>query len=110
MSKEQVDEIGQGRVWTGENAKEIGLVDEFGGLDKAITLAAEIAGVEDYRTVSLPALPDPFESLFKTGTDNVRARFLKNELGEKYRYYEYFKKASQMNGVYARLPYDITIY
>ena len=110
MSKEQVDEIGQGRVWTGENAKEIGLVDEFGGLDKAIALAAEIAGIEEYRTVSLPALPDPFESLFKTGTDNVRARFLKNELGEKYRYYEYFKKASQMNGVYARMPYDLTIY
>ncbi|NCB07153.1 MAG: signal peptide peptidase SppA [Bacteroidia bacterium] len=110
MSKEQVDEIGQGRVWTGENAKEIGLVDEFGGLDKAIALAAEIAGIEDYRTVSLPALPDPFQSLLKSGTDNVRARFLKNELGEKYHYYEYFKKASQMNGIYARMPYDLTIY
>ncbi len=109
MTKEQIDEIGQGRVWSGENAKEIGLVDEFGGLEDAIKMAAEIAGVEEYRTVDLPALPDPFQELFKTGTDNVRTWFLKNELGDKYRFYEYFRKASQMNGVYARMPYDIFI-
>lgn len=109
MTKEQIDEIGQGRVWTGENAKEIGLVDEFGGLDDAVKLAAEIAGVEEYRTVGLPALPDPIQELFKTGTDNLRGSILKNELGEKYRYYEYFKKATSMKGVFARLPYDIYI-
>ena len=66
-------------------------------------------GLENYRTVSLPYLPDPFEELFKVGSDNIRARFIKNELGEKYRYYEYFKKASQMNGIYARMPYDLSI-
>lgn len=109
MTIEQVDEIGQGRVWSGENAKEIGLIDEFGGLADAIELAAEIEGLENYRTVQLPHLPDPLEELFKTGTDNIRARFIKNELGEKYRYYGYFKKASQMNGVYARMPYDIFV-
>ena len=109
MTKEQVDEIGQGRVWSGENAKEIGLIDEFGGLQDAINMAAEMEGLENYRTVSLPFLPDPFEELFKTSSDNIRARFLKNELGEKYRYYEYFKKASQMNGIYARIPYDISV-
>jgi len=109
MTKEQVDEIGQGRVWSGENAKEIGLVDEFGGLQDAINLAAEMEGLEKYRTVSLPKLPDPFEELFKMGSDNVRIWFLKNELGEKYRYYEYFKRASEMNGIYARMPYDINV-
>ena len=109
MTKEQIDEIGQGRVWSGENAKEIGLVDEFGGLDDAIEMAAEIAGVEDYRTVGLPALPDPFQELFKTGTDNLRNSILKNELGDKYRFYEYFKKATSMKGVFARMPYDIYI-
>ena len=109
MSKAQVDSIGQGRVWSGENAKEIGLIDDFGGLKDAIALAAEIEGLDEYRTVSLPALPDPFQELFKVGTDNIRARFLKNELGEKYRYYEYFKKMSGMNGVYARMPYDIFV-
>jgi len=109
MTKEQVDEIGQGRVWSGENAKEIGLVDEFGGLKDAINLAAEMEGLEDYRTVDLPALSSPFEEFFKTGSDNVRVWFLKQELGEKYRYYEYFKTASQLNGIYARMPYDINI-
>ena len=105
----QIDSIGQGRVWSGENAKEIGLIDDFGGLKDAIALAAEIEGLEEYRTVDLPALPDPFQELFQVGTDNIRARFLKNELGEKYRYYEYFKKMSGMSGVYARMPYDIFV-
>lgn len=109
MTKEQVDEIGQGRVWSGENAMGIGLVDEFGGLKDAVALAAEMEGLEEYRTVSLPALPNPFEEFFKTGGNNVRARFLKNELGEKYRYYEYFKKMTGLNGIYARMPYDIFV-
>lgn len=109
MTKEQIDEIGQGRVWSGENAKEIGLIDEFGGLDDAIEMAAEIAGVEEYHTVGLPELPDPIQELFKTGTDNLRNSILKNELGDKYRFYEYFKKATTMKGVLARMPYDISI-
>ena len=109
ITKEQVDEIGEGRVWSGENAKELGLVDEFGGLQHAIDLAAEIEGLENYRTVPLPALPDPFQQLFKKGTDNVRTWFLKNQLGEHYRYYQFLKKSSEMNGIFARLPYDLTI-
>ncbi|WP_167614023.1 signal peptide peptidase SppA [Maribellus sediminis] len=109
MTKEAVDEIGQGRVWTAEQAKEIGLVDEFGGIQDAIALAAEMEGLEDYRTVALPSLPSPFEEIFKMGGNSVRINLLKNELGEKYRYYEYFKKVSSMNGIYARLPYDIYV-
>ncbi len=109
MTKEQVDEIGQGRVWSGENAKEIGLVDEYGGLQDAIELAAEIEGLENYRTVALPAQLDPFQQMFQTGTDNVRAWFLKNQLGEHYRYYEFLKKSSEMKGVLARLPYELNL-
>ena len=51
-------------------------------------------------------LPNPLEELFKMG-GNARIHILKGELGEKYRYYEYLKKASEMNGIYARMPYDI---
>jgi len=65
--------------------------------------------LENYRTVDLPTLPNRFEEMFKIGSDNVRLRILKNELGDKYRYYEYFKKASKLNGVYARMPYDIYV-
>jgi len=109
MTKTDVDEIGQGRVWTGENAKTIGLVDEFGGLQKAVKDAAEMAGLKDYRTVSLPEMPDPFQELFKTGTNNVKAWWLKKELGETYKIYEQLKKASALNGTYALLPYEIEI-
>ena len=108
MSKEAVDEIGQGRVWSGAMAKDIGLIDEFGGLEDAIKLAAEMEGLDNYRTVELPTLAGPWEEIFKMTGNNVRARILKAELGDKYKYYEYFKKASNMNGIYARLPYDIT--
>ncbi len=107
MTKEAVDEIGQGRVWTGEMAKEIGLIDEFGGLEDAIKMAAEMEGLDNYRTVSLPTLAGPWEEIFKITGNNVRARILKAELGDKYRYYEYFKKATNMNGIYARIPYEI---
>ncbi|SHJ66035.1 protease-4 [Tangfeifania diversioriginum] len=109
MTKEQVDEIGQGRVWSGQNAKEIGLIDEFGGLQDAIEIAAEIAGLENYRTVALPEQLDPFQQMLKAGSDNIRTRYMKNKLGEKYRYLEFLEKASQMNGIYARLPYDLNV-
>jgi protease IV len=109
MTKEAVDEIGQGRVWTGENALEIGLVDELGGLDRAVKLAAELAELENYRTVDLPALTDPFQELLKGGSDNVRARILKSILGESAKYYELVERAGKMNGVYALLPYNIDI-
>ncbi len=107
MTKEAVDELGQGRVWSGENALELGLIDQFGGLQDAIKLAAEIEGLDSYRTVSLPTQVSPLEEMLKMGGGSVRARILKNELGDKYRYYEYFKKATHMNGVMARMPYDI---
>ncbi len=109
MTKEQVDEIGQGRVWSGENAIENGLIDQFGGIQDAINLAAEIEGLDGYRTVSLPDLPEPFEELFKTGPNRIKAKILQNELGENIRFYEFFKKATQMKGIYARLPYDIFV-
>lgn len=109
MNKTQVDEIGQGRVWSGLNALEIGLVDELGGLEDAVKRAAEMAGIENYRTVALPELPDPFQELLKGGTDNIRLRFLKNEMGDSWKYYDYLKKAGSLNGIYARIPYEISI-
>ena len=58
-----VDEIGQGRVWTGYDAKTIGLIDTYGGIEKAIEIAALLAKVEDYRIISLPNKKDPFAEL-----------------------------------------------
>ena len=63
MSTEAVDEIGQGRIWTGYDAKDIGLIDTYGGIEKAIEVAAYLAKVEDYRIISLPKKKNPFEEL-----------------------------------------------
>lgn len=109
MGKTDVDEIGQGRVWSGENALGNGLIDMYGGLKESIELAAEMAGLEDYRTVGLPNLPDPFTELFNTGSDNVRTWWLKNELGENYKYYEKIKEVAGMKGIMARMPFDIDL-
>ncbi len=109
MEKAEVDQVAEGRVWAGEDALRIGLVDQLGGLKDAIALAAELAGLENYRTVDLPALQDPFQQLFKTGSDNVRTRFLKHQLGDAWEYYQNLEKSAAMSGVLARMPYDMVI-
>jgi protease-4 len=67
-----IDTIGQGRVWTGSQGKERGLVDEYGGLDKAIEIAKQIAGIpagQGIQRVILPKPPSFFEELMNSGDD-----------------------------------------
>ena len=80
ISTIEVNEIGQGRVWTGYDAKEIGLIDTYGGLEKAIDIAAYLAKVEDYRIISLPKKKNPFEqlSLKLGGKASISNLFLPN--------------------------------
>jgi protease IV len=110
MAVEKVDEIGQGRVWSGANAMEIGLIDEFGGLDKAIELAAKAANIEEYRIIDLPKLKEPFEQILEDLKGNAKVSILKNELGDEYKYYETLQNIKSMKGVQARIPYEIEIY
>jgi len=110
MTKEQVDEIGQGRVWSGANAIEIGLIDGFGGLNDAIMLAAEAANLEKYRVVEFPKLKDPFEQILEDLQGNAMTSIVKNQLGNEYKYYETLQNAKQMQGIQARIPYEIEIY
>ena len=65
ISVDEVDKIGQGRVWSGVDALEIGLVDEIGGLEEAIASAAELSDLDDYRIITLPNKKDEFEELIK---------------------------------------------
>src|SRR5690606_28763224 len=58
-----IDSIGQGRVWTGAQAVELGLVDRIGSIEDAIASAAKKAGIKEYKLVSYPALDYPFKSL-----------------------------------------------
>lgn len=110
MTTEAVDNIGQGRVWSGANAMEIGLIDEFGGLEHAMKLAASEAGLEDYKTIELPEQPDFFEELIKELSGEVKVRFIQNELGVNYGLYNQLKSIQKMQGIQARMPYDVELY
>ncbi|MDD2195556.1 MAG: signal peptide peptidase SppA [Bacteroidales bacterium] len=110
ITVEQVDEIGQGRVWSGVNAMDINLIDEFGGIQRAIEIAAERAGLENYRITELPKQADPFEAFVKQLTGGAKANILKNELGDNYKYIERLKNIATSKGIIARIPYDIELY
>lgn len=109
-STKQVDEVGQGRVWSGINAKNINLIDEFGGLSRAIEIAAEKAELADYKTVDYPKQPDPMEQLIKQLTGDVKMSILEKELGENLYFYNKIKTLQQMQGIQARMDYDVEIY
>lgn len=110
MTTQAVDNIGQGRVWSGVNAKEIGLIDEFGGIQKAIKIAAEKVGLEDYKLVELPKQKDAFEELITEFMNDVKVKFLKKELGENYKFYKKIQELQKTQGVQAKIPYDIELY
>ena len=76
---EEVDAIGQGRVWSGYDAKDIGLVDLYGGLETAIVIAAELAEVDDYRVISLPKIEDPFTKIMNDLTESKLVTFFETE-------------------------------
>ena len=110
MTIAQIDSIGQGRVWSGLDAKRIGLIDDFGGLDKAIVIAASLAKLDNYKLIDLPKQKDPFSQIVEQLTGNIKINLISNELGDGYKYYEYIKSLTKMSGVQARLPYNIDIY
>lgn len=109
LMKAQVDSIGQGRVWSGSDAKTIGLIDEFGGLTRSVKLAAELAKIKNYRILSLPEQKEWFEELIDQFTGNDPSARLKEALGQDYQYYQYLKEIRDMKGVQARMLLDINI-
>lgn len=104
-----VDSIGQGRVWSGENGKLIGLIDDFGDLNDAIKLAAVKAGITRYRIKELPKQKDTFEELMKSFSAKIQNSILQSKLGESYHLWENFSRESRANGIYARMPYNLEI-
>lgn len=80
-TKEEIDQIGQGRVWTGNQALALGLVDELGGIDTALQLAAEAAELEDYSVSEYPEQKDFFTQLMEESLGGAKVRFLKGILG-----------------------------
>ena len=111
----QVDDIGQGRVWTGAKAKELGLVDEIGGLEDAIAGAAELAKLTegDYRTVDYPEQESFIKELMKNLDGGAKAWVREEAFGEDVELmhqFEAVRKARGMMGVQARMPFELEVH
>lgn len=110
LRKSYVDSIGQGRVWTGIDALELGLVDEIGGMDEAIEWAAEQAGLEAYNLKYLPKQKGPFDEFMESFSGEAESRIIEHTLSdyELINQMKYVQSVMNMKGVQARLPYYIS--
>ncbi len=113
MTFEQVDNIGQGRVWSGSDAIRIGLVDKIGGMDDAIKAAAQMAKIKEYKIRNFPEYDKSLSDLLRNlGLPFMSSKesLIKSEIGdENYKLYEHIKKAGSRTGVQALLPFEIDI-
>jgi protease-4 len=100
-----VDSIGQGRVWSGINAIQLGLADTLGGLSQAIRTAALMAGLEKYRIIELPKEEDPYQKIIKQLTGEIQMRSLPQELREIYYTWKELTDLKQKYTIQARLPF-----
>lgn len=105
MTVEEVDKIGRGHVYTGLDAKRIGLVDEIGGLEAATKAAAEMAELENYRIVKYPKIEDPFQKILNEMKAQASIKYAKEVLGTNYFYLQQIEDLKEIKGVQARLPF-----
>ena len=111
MTMEQVENIAQGRVWLGQDAIKLKLVDQLGGLDDAIAKAAKLAKMNDYETASYPSPLSTWEQLLGSyvGSDDLLNGKMQAYLGEFYEPFKIINDAKHMDKVQARMPYIIKI-
>jgi len=105
----QVDSIGQGRVWSGEDALQLGLVDELGGLNQAIVAAAGLAGLSDYSMTEYPELKDPFKEFVEGLMGQQQTSMMKEVFGDQYGMYVQLQSVQKMKGPQARIPFLLEI-
>ncbi len=106
MSKEEVDKIGQGRVWAANDALKIGLVDEIGTIDDAIIEAANLSGTEDFSIIEYPETKSFFDFILS----EYETKLLINQLGINYGLYKNLKQFQNIQGIQARMIFDIDVY
>jgi len=110
MSKANIAKIAEGRVWTGEKAKKIGLVDELGGIDKAIEIAVKKAKLKEYTVLSYPEKKDFLSKLFKEKpTHYIESKLMESNFGELYKGFGMIKDVQKLDNIQARVPFDINI-
>ena len=109
MAQDSVKAIAEGRVWTGEQAKKIGLVDKLGNLDDAIEAAAKLAEVEKYTVGRYPS-PEPwYMSLLDKSTNEYMESQIRAALGEYYSAFALVRRIGKMDPIQARMPFDPNI-
>lgn len=107
ITKADVDSIGQGRVWSAVDAKKIGLVDMFGGLDDAVKLAAKKAGVDNYRIKELPEQKEPLQEFLEELKGESVSVMLPDYMKESLNTMRYIQHISQKDRIQMRLPFGI---
>ena len=109
MAQDSVKLIAEGRVWTGEQGLNIGLVDELGNLDDAVAHAAELAKVEKFRAVGYPAPDNPFDQLLNQTKGGYLDSELRELLGEGYAVYSLVRNVKDADRIQARMPFEMNI-
>ena len=109
MAQDSVKLIAEGRVWTGEQGLNIGLVDELGNLDDAVAHAAELAKVEKFRAVPYPGADNPFELLLNQTKGGYLDSELRELLGEGYAVYSLVRNVKDADRIQARMPFEMNI-
>lgn len=110
MSQEAIKEVASGRVWTGRQAKERGLIDVLGSYQDAIELAANAAGIsEDYAVTYYPQLKSKWEELFTDVLEEAETRIFHKNYGEMAKYVDAIKQLEKYEGIQARMPIEYEI-
>ncbi|MGE5438888.1 MAG: S49 family peptidase, partial [Bacteroidota bacterium] len=106
----QINDIAQGHVWTGLQAKELGLVDVIGGLDDAIKIAASKAKIKNYYVTEFPRQKGFFRSIVEDFSTETKESIIKEKLGSGFRFYNELENVKNMEGVQTRLPFILDVY
>ena len=110
MNTINVDEIGEGRIWSGYDAKLIGLIDTYGGIEKAIDIASSLANVEEYRVISLPKKKDPLQELLGSLGSSVNiSNIIMQKIGFKTELIDPVESLLNADKIQARLPFLIKL-
>jgi protease-4 len=111
MTADEIKKIAEGRVWTGEAAKDLGLVDELGGIDRALEIAVAKAGIENYSVVAYPAKKDLLSSLMQSAqpTHYVETQLLNSKLGAYYKQFGLLNNLQDQSMIQARVPFELNI-
>ena len=109
MKPDQIKAIAEGRVWTGEDALKIGLVDKIGGLNDAVKMAVAKAKLSTYNISEYPEKEDFATKFLKNFTKDIQTSLLKSQLGEQYNAFKQIRNLDKINGIQARMSYDLII-